>query len=54
MEIRPISDLRNKFTEIEQVVKTYYEKSVEFIKIADAEQYRLSLKIKDSNLHIKD
>lgn len=40
--------------EIEQVVKTYYEKSVEFIKIADAEQYRLSLKIKDSNLHIKD
>ena len=33
--------------EIEEVVRNNYEKSVEFIKLADAEQYRESIKLKE-------
>lgn len=35
--------------EIEQVVKDNYEKSAEFVRLADAEQYRLTLKLKEKN-----
>ena len=39
--------------EIKQVVKANYDKTVEFVDIPDAEQYRISLKMKEGNSNIE-
>lgn len=40
---------RVSLDEIETVVKANYDKTVEFIRVPDAEQYRISKKMRESN-----